>query len=82
MYRPVMMVFIDERTWERFEADNLAIDPTTDNLLSRSVACSNITLEVYHRTADIDPENDFACRFFYFDVLSFTGKGIFKWMLL
>ena len=72
-----MVIHIDKNTWERFKTGDLVVDNTTDNLLSGSVTCSKIALEVYHKTAHINPEKGQACRFFYFDVLSFMGKVMF-----
>ena len=77
-----MVVFIEKSAWEGFESGNLVVDSTTENSLSRSVPCSAIAMDVYHKTADIDPENDLACRLLYFDVLSFTGKFLFQMKLI
>ena len=74
MYKPVVGVFIDKNAWERFEAGTLTVNTMTQTLLSRSISCKAITLEVYQKTVHIDSENEVVCRLFYFEALSFTGK--------
>ena len=74
MYRPVVAAFINKSAWKRFEAGTLTENIMTKTLLSRSISCSALTLEVYRKTMYIDHDRDAVCRLFYFDALSFTGK--------
>ena len=76
MYRPVVAVFINKSAWKRYEDGILSENNMTKSLLSESISCNDIILEVYREIVHTDLGSDEVCRLFYFDALSFTGKLI------
>ena len=74
MYKPALVVLIKKSSWERYEAGSLTNNTMTDSLIEETVACSNITLEVYRETMLGNSYDGVVCRIFYFSPLSFPGK--------